>query len=119
MAIYRETVTITGTLGGVGVSTATGYTTKIVTGVVVAVYLSYTGSPPATTDVTIEERNQSPALPVLTVSNANTNGWFYPAVTNQVSGSFPVTVADYLKIVIAQADDNDGVTVTIVWVDQR
>lgn len=118
MAIYRETVTITGTTGGAGASTATGYTTKIVSGVVTAVYLAYTGSPPATTDITIEERHQSPALPVLAVSNANTDGWFYPAVTNQISGSSSVVADDYLKIVIAQADDNDGVTVTIVWMSQ-
>lgn len=127
MAIFREKVACTPTTGGAGASTATAYTSQIVNGRIVAVYLEYLDSPPAgTTDVTITEQHNSPALPVLAVANAATDGWFHPmwqadneagaAITNQGK---PIEVCDYLKVVIAQANDGDGVNATIVWDDGR
>lgn len=116
MNIRRETVTVTGAAGGAGAATASGTTSNIVSGVVLAVYLEYTDSPPAgTTDVTIEEATRSPALPVLTVSNAATDGWFYPDVASVNSDVKPVVVDDHLTVTIEQANNGDGVTATIVW----
>lgn len=122
MIVRRETVTVTGATGGAGVATATGKTVNAVEGEIVAIYLAYTDSPPATTDVTIAEANESPAIPVLTVTDAATNGWFFPmwaadneagaAITNQGK---PIVVADQLSVTIAQANNNDGITATIVW----
>lgn len=123
MAIRRTTVEVTGATGGAGVATANDVTDEIVAGLIRGVYLAYVGSPPAgTTDVTIAEKHNSPAMPVLTVTNAATDAWFYPMaqadnqagadITNQGA---PIAVADYLKVTIAQANDADGVTATIVW----
>lgn len=116
MNVYRDTVIVTGATGGAGVATATATTSKVVEGKVVAVYLEYTDSPPATTDVTIQEAHESPAIPVLTVTNANTDGWFYPDQASVNSDVEPVYTGDYLSVTIAQADNGDGVTATIVWV---
>ena len=74
MAIRRTTWTVTTNSGGSGASSGSGGSSDIVSGLVLAVYLTYGGSPPATTDVTIAERTNSPALPVLTKSNYNTDG---------------------------------------------
>lgn len=115
--IRRETVVVSGAAGGAGSATASANTSNVISGKVCAVYLQYTDSPPAgTTDVSIEEAGQSPALPVLTVTNAATDGWFYPDVTTVNSDVAPVFVNDHLTVTIAGANDGDGVTATIVWV---
>ena len=113
--IRRETVIVTGATGGSGAATASAVTTKVVSGRIIAVHLEYTDSPPATSDVTIEEANLSPALPVLTVNNANADGWFYPDNTSVNSDVVPVVVDDHLEVTIAGANNDDGVTATIVW----
>lgn len=123
MAIRRATISVTGATGGAGVATATANTSTPIRGFIVAVYLAYLDAPPgATTDVTIAEATLSPAVPILTVTNAATDGWFYPravavstanaAITN--SGE-RIAVSDYLVATIAQANNADGVTVTIVY----
>lgn len=114
--LRRETVIVTGATGGTGSATASANTSNVVAGKVCAVYLEYTDSPPAgSTDVTIEEAGQSPALPVLTVTNAATDGWFYPDVATVGSDVAPVYVNDHLTVTIAGANNGDGVTATIVW----
>lgn len=127
MAIYRETVTVTDAAGGAGVATAYGITKRVVDGEIIAIYLAYTDSPPAgTTDVIIAEAGNSPAIPILTVSDAATDGWFYPMAQaqNQAGADItnqgrPIKVADHVKVTIQQANNDDGVTATIVWDDQH
>jgi hypothetical protein len=126
MAIQRLKLAVTGAAGGAGVATASATTSRIVTGVIRAVHLAYTDTPPATTDVTIAEASQSPAMSVLTVSNAAADGWFFPMAQadNQVGADIsgmgtPIAVSDYLTVTIAQANDADGVVATIVWDDLR
>lgn len=127
MAIQRETITVTGAAGGAGAATANASTARIVQGHIVAVYVAYTDSPPAgTTDVTIVEKTNSPAVSILTISNAATDGWFYPraAAVNQsntaiTNSSERIAVNDYIKATIAQANDADGCVVTVVYDDGR
>ena len=77
----------------------------------VAVYLNYHASAPATTDVTISSPGNPAALTILTRSNSATDGWFYPHVNDHdnaaaaVTGSYsdPV-VHGNLLIEVAQAD---------------
>lgn len=122
--IRRETITVTGAAGGAGLATANTTSTVTINGIIRAIYLEYTDSPPAgTTDVTIAGAT-SPALEILTVSNAATDGWFYPmwqavnnsnaTITNQGSS---VAVDDQIKVTIAQANNSDGVIATIVYED--
>jgi hypothetical protein len=125
--IKRTTVTVTGATGGAGSATANADTDIIVDGYIVAVYLEYTDSPPgASTDVIIEEANNSPAVSVLTVTNAATDGWFYPraAAVNTAGSAITnsnekIATSDYLNVSIAQANNDDGVTATIVWESRR
>ena len=107
MSVYREPVVVTGATGGAGVATATANSGNVVNGVILAVYLTYVGTPPATTDITITEANNSPAMPVLTATNKNTDGWAFVNPGRAVN--------DYIKVTIAQANDADGVTATIVY----
>lgn len=123
--IRRETITVTGAAGGAGVATANTTSTVVINGIIRAIYLAYTGSPPAgTTDVTIVGAS-SPALAILTVSDAATDGWFYPMwqaddaadgsdITNQGT---PVVCDDRITVTIAQANNDDGVVATIVYED--
>lgn len=127
MAIQREVITVTGATGGAGVATASAVSTNILIGHIRAVYLEYTDSPPASTcDVTIVENTNSPAMSILTITDAATDGWFYPmaqadnqAGTDITNQGTPIPVMDYVKVTIAQVNNDDGVTVTIVWDDGR
>jgi hypothetical protein len=125
MSIYRETVTVTTNTAGAGVATGTGRTTKVVEGKVKAVYMDHDASAPASVDLTIAEGNQSPAMPILSVANANTDAWIFPmqqakdaasgsAITNQ---GVDVVAADHLLVTIAQANNSQVFAVTIVWDD--
>lgn len=110
--------------GGAGVSTATVTTTQVIRGEVKGVYLQYNDSPPAgTTDVTLASAGvDHPAETILTISNAATNGWFYPRVGAQTTAGAAmlfaaggtavpacIPVADKLTLTIAQANDGDSV----------
>ena len=122
MAIRRTTVTVTGAAGGAGIATANA-ASPIISGIIRAVHLAYTDSPPAgTTDVTIVEQHNSPAMTVLSITNAATDGWFYPQTAAQttagaaITDSYaPIVVNDNLLVTIAQANNGDGVVATIVW----
>jgi hypothetical protein len=125
MTIRRTTITVTGAAGGAGVATANTTSSVIIAGEIMAVYLQYTDSPPAgTTDVTIAEATTSPAMSILTVTNAATDGWFFPMAqaVNQSNTAITgmgqeIAVNDYIKVTIAQANNSDGVVATIVWDD--
>jgi hypothetical protein len=121
-SIFRETITVSGSTGGAGASTATA-TSGNIQGKIRAVYLAYQGSPPAgTTDVTLVEAT-TPGQTILSVANAATDGWFQPmaqahlntsgaAITNQgaeIAFNAPLTAT------ITGANDADGVIVTIVY----
>ncbi len=111
---------------GVATNNATG--TTAVAGEIRAVYVRYNDSPPAgTTDVTVAtEGTNHPAVTILTLANAATNGWFYPRValatnagvavtydgTRPIYGSIPI--ADKIKVTIAQANAADSVDVWLL-----
>jgi len=123
MSIFRETVIVTTNTAGAGVATGSGKTTRVVDGCVKAVYVNYDPSAPVTTDITIVEANQSPAMPILSVANAVTDAWIFPmqqakdaASGTAISGmGIEVVAADHLLVTIAQADNSQTYTVTIVW----
>lgn len=115
--------------GGAGVSTANATSTVPLGGILVALYVKYNDSPPSTTDVTIATLGTSPSAPaltLLTLTNANTDGWFYPrALIHNTSGTASTTVYDYLplldkvKVTIAQANDADSVDVWFLVDDNK
>ena len=111
MTIRMYQITLT-PAGSAGAATANAQTFEPVNGYLVGVHLNYT-SQPATTDVTIA----TVAVPVtiLTISNANTDAWFYPkhvvhgeagvALTGTSGGDRTyIPVADYIKVTIAEGD---------------
>lgn len=123
MSTKRITISATTAAGGAGVATATATSDEVVNGIIEAIYIEYLDSPPAgTTDVAIIEATNSPAVDILTVSNAATSDWFFPmgqavnqagtAITNQGKR---IAVNDKIKVTIAQANDGDGVNVTVVY----
>lgn len=124
MSIVRRTVSVTGATGGAGVATANTTTDEKINGEICAIYLEYIGSPPAgTTDVTIATVT-APAITLLSVANAATDGWFYPMAQAQTNAAADITnqgralvIDDQIKVTIAQADNADGVTATILYKD--
>lgn len=126
MTIQRETISATSATGGAGTATTNATSTHVISGLLLEIYLAYLDSPPSTSDVTIVEATNSPARTLLTVTNANTDGWFAvrgatvdATGTAITGGSTPVAVSDYVKVTIAQANNADGVTATIVWDDLK
>lgn len=88
-----------------------------------AVYLDYHASAPATTDVTITASGNPLAVTLLTRSNSATDAWLYPKVQDHdntgaaITGSYshPV-IHNNLSISIAQADAlTDCLIVTLYY----
>lgn len=119
--MIRQTQVVLTAAGSDGSATATGNTNEVVSGCIKAVHISY-GENTATADVTIVEANKVPAMPVLTVSNNGTDGWYYPqaATVNQAGaaitdGGVDIVTNDHLEVSVAQANDTEVITVTITW----
>ena len=67
------------TTGGSGASTNNNTSSHVVVGQICSIGVTYNGSPPASTDLVIATAgNNGPALTILTLTNANSNGWFHP-----------------------------------------
>ena len=114
--------------GGAGASTNNNTSSHVVVGQICSIGVTYNGSPPSSTDVVIATAgNNGPALTILTLTNANSDGWFHPRhVIDDSAGADitydgteevydKVTVADYLKVTVAQANDGDSVDVVIIY----
>lgn len=116
--------------GGAGVATGNVTTGNEIRGEILGVYIQYNDSPPgATADVTVATLGTSPAMPAvtfLTVSDNATDGIYlcrYPTVdeagagitydaTREVHEPFPC--GDKVVITLAQANNNDTVTVWLL-----
>ena len=116
------------TTGGDGVSTANASSSVPIYGRVQGIYVKYNGSPPAgTTDVTVKTVGTSPAPPsynLLVITDAATDGWFYPRVqVHDTAGSAiaaeytPLLIADVVNVTVAQANDADSVDIWILLDD--
>lgn len=116
-------------VGSAGSATANASSTKLISGAVLGVYVKYNDSPPATTDVTIKTVGTSPAAPsltFLTLTDANTSGYFYPRVqVHDTAGAaltydgtraqvIPPIIHDLVNITIAQANAADSVDVWLI-----
>ena len=107
--------------GGAGTSGVTS-DPRTISGRVIAVGLKYLDSPPAgSTDVTVEmlaNTDVAPARTVLAVTNAATDGWFFPtaAMTGGAAGDLQggIPVDGQVTVAIAQANDGDGVIATLI-----
>ncbi len=112
--------------GGAGVATNNATSTVVLAGRVLAIYVRYNDNPPAgTTDVTIETAGTDgpPSLTILTLTDAATDGYFYPrhqvhteagaGITYDGANEVyePVPIHDKVKVTIAQADNSDSVDV--------
>jgi hypothetical protein len=102
---YRVVVTVAGAAGSASGSAVSDYPLY---GKVVAVHVDYTDQP-NTADVTITAG--VPAQTLLTVTNANTDGWFYPRVQTDtdagaaISGGYDLAgIAGYVTVSVAQGD---------------
>ena len=127
---YYQSVTINSgaATGSSGSATNNGTSSSPVCGEICSIGITYGDSPPGTTDVTIATAgNNGPALTILTLTNANTNGWFHPRhVVDSNTGADieyadgysvydKVCVADNIKVTIAQANNPDTAEVVVVY----
>ena len=116
------------TSGGSGSSTANNTSSHVVVGQICSIGVTYNGSPPASTDVVIATAgNNGPALTILTLTNANSDGWFHVRhkvddesgadITYDGSNEVyeKVCVADNIKVTVSQANDDDSVDVIVVY----
>ena len=110
--------------GSAGSATANTDSTVRLIGHVMGIYVQYLDTPPATTDVVVKTKGTSPAPPtynLLSLTDANTNGWFYPheqiddtsgsAIANEYT---PLLVHDLINISIAGANAGDSVNVWLL-----
>ena len=116
--------------GGSGAASNNNSTDQVLQGKLLAAYVKYNDSPPSTTDVVIKtlgtENGSPPSTTLLTLTNKNSSGWFYPRVTpdDQLGVDLttltvlePVPFVGKINVSIAQADDNDNVDVWLLIED--
>ena len=116
------------TTGGTGASTNNNTSSHVVVGQICSIGVTYNGSPPASTDGVIATAgNNGPALTILTLTNANSDGWFHVRhkvddesgadITYDGSNEVyeKVCVADNIKVTVSQANDDDSVDVIVVY----
>lgn len=119
------TVTTTGSNGS---ATGSATSTQVINGLLVAVYVDYT-TQPSTTDVTIATlgKGPAPAQTLLTVTDSNTDAWYYPraalhstagAALLYASGGTAVTgylpIDDHVTVSVAQGDSAKTVDVYLL-----
>ena len=122
MTSFRETLVAVAS-GSSGSAVGESEPTRLVHGIVLAVYLARTASPVSTTDVVIQEYGRTPALPVLAVNNVAADGWYYPRLTlhDAADGSEVVGPVDYvtvnapLQLSISGANEGTEITATVEW----
>lgn len=134
MAYGYESITINSgaAAGSNGSATNNNTSGHVVTGQICSIGVTYGDSPPASTDVTIATAgNNGPALTILTLTNANSDGWFHPRhVVDSNAGADieyadgysvydKVCIADNIKVTIAQANSPDTAEVVIVYYSGR
>src|SRR3990167_7534703 len=99
--------------GADGVATANTDSAIVLRGAVLGLYVRYNDSPPAgTTDITIATKgSRAPALTLLTIANAATDGWFWPRVQVHTTAGAAITatydyaaIDDKINVNIAQAN---------------
>ena len=117
------------TTGGAGAGTATGYSPHV-EGRVLAVHVDYVGSPPAgTTDFTLSDESDPASESIVSLTDQATDIKVYPRRLLETNDGTDVTydgtrkvyghyvVHGRLEAVIAQANNDDSVTVT-VWIER-
>ncbi len=120
-------VTVAGADGAAAGSTTTG---TAIRGYFLGAYVTYT-SQPNTTDVTVATPgNTHPAVTLLTLTNANTNGWKYSrAQVHDTAGAAltldgtranveKIPITDQITVTVAQGNAG-SVVVVVLWDDGR
>jgi hypothetical protein len=119
----QVTVTTTGSAGSASGNANSG----LMSGKLVAIHLDFT-SQPATTDVTVATAH-APIRTLISVSNTNADGWFYPRVAVQDTSGAAITfdgthgiyeaipVNDYITVSVAQGDPNVAAVVATIYVE--
>lgn len=124
MAIRQKSVTVT-TTGADGSAVGTGYT-EVIVGKILALYLDYSSGQANTTDVTITT-TAAPVRTIHTETDSATDVWRQPRIpVHDVAetaltydGTHPIVdlipVSDTIKVAVAQADNNETVTVYVLY----
>jgi len=115
----------TATPSAAGTASSDSLTT--IAGRLLAVYVKYAASSASTTDVTITTKgDKGGANTLLTLTDTNTSGWYYPRHqvhdatgtgitydgTNEVYDIVPIL--DQVNVAVAQATENKTVDVTLL-----
>jgi hypothetical protein len=123
--IRRVKIPTITTVGSNGSATGNDVTPIPIVGRILAVYIDYT-SQPSTTDVTLATI-EAPVKTILTVTDTNSDGWFYPRTAVHSAAGAAVTydgtrpiydsvpVADIVKATVAQGDSAKTVDITIEY----
>ena len=108
MTIEKFEIKISGA-GSAGTATGSGHRATPI-GELVAIHMNFT-SAPSTTDTTITAPGNPAALTILTLTNVNSDGWYFPKVQDHdnvgaaITGSYSHPLLhNGVDISIAQAD---------------
>jgi len=127
MRLWQEAVSVS-TSGSAGSATGSTGSKATLSGFVLAVHLSYDGSCPAGTTVTVAAAS-TPTESILTVTG-NTDGWFYPRRQTHDAAGTALTLDgtepqvdkfvlnDRVSVAVADCDElENAASCTIYWVE--
>ena len=112
--------------GGAGVATGQIITKISAIGLLLALYIEFVDTPPAGTDILIQTEGLDPVAPaqtLLSLTDVNTDGWYYPRLNPHNNAGVEQTsvwdyfpIRDQIKAVISQANDGDQLRIWLqVW----
>lgn len=113
--------------GSAGSATATAHSTHV-RGLIHKVHVAYSGSPPATTDVILQDENDPASENIVTLPDNAVDATLYPRRKTQDNANNNITydgsneiydrypIHGRLKLSVSQANDGDSVTVT-AWIN--
>ncbi len=114
------------TTGAAGSAAVTARSSRPISGKIVALFVDWHASAPATSDITItiESDDDHPAIDVYAKTNSVTDAWVYPYVQGTttagvaIAGVYqPVAGEGVVKVIIAESDALTNAAIVYVYYD--
>jgi hypothetical protein len=119
--VIKLTATLSGTTGS---ATGTATSEAEIRGEICAIHFDYVNVSHSTTDVAVTTAGTGhAAMPIVTRTNSNTDGWLYPAYdavgqagTSHGHTARPIIIADKIKVDVSESTNNtSSVVVTVIY----
>jgi hypothetical protein len=121
--ISTEKIAVT-TTGSDGSASGSQASARALVGEVVAIYVDWNGSAPATSDIDVvcESDDDHPEITLVDKDDSATDAWFYPTIEETDTGGTgrstyrPIPISGMVKVSVAQCNAFDAAVTVYVYV---